>query len=142
MTMTMDMDGCLEISNVKFYKGRLIKDFLQFFPEKSEEVEACIMEYGQVLETVIIEDIFCPELLSLILNDKNEGLLDEIFKLIENILNTGSEHQIDVISVTIIEHLGDDAAIFQKSQKYMGSSTKMKLEEVNYALGRKSSEFD
>lgn len=120
-----------------FSSNQLIKEFLQFFPEENEKVKAHIEEYGQVLETVIIEDIFWPKLLNLILHDKNEKLLNEIFEFIEKTLNNGSEHQINVISVTIIEHLGDDVAILKKSQKYMGSSTKIRQKEIDYALGRK-----
>ncbi len=78
-----------------------------------------IKMHGELLETVIIEDIFMPEILNLLSNDKEIGTLKTIFDYLEKVVNEDN-HLKDILSITIMEILGNDKEILKTARKYMG----------------------
>ena len=59
------------------------KVMLKFFPSRNDEYRKIIENYDEVLETVIIEDIFMPEVIKLLSENKNIKLLKSIFDYFE-----------------------------------------------------------
>ena len=51
----------------------------EFFPSTKNAYIESVKEYGEVLETVVIEDIFMPELLTLLAKNEDAELLSNMF---------------------------------------------------------------
>lgn len=107
-----------------------------FFPMTREKYKKSIEKYGKVLETVVIEDIFMPEIISLLTTDEYSDLLEKIFRYIEEIVNGNNAHLIDILSVTMFEILGNDRNILKRAQQYMGAKSIMLQVEADKELGR------
>lgn len=103
---------------------------LDFLPTTLSDYEKSVNHYGEVLETVIIEDVFMPEIIKLIKADKNIKLIKNIFKYFEEVCNSTDSHLIDNFSVTILEILGSYNELLDIAQKYMGPKTNQLLIET------------
>lgn len=109
---------------------------LEFFPSTREEYIECVKEYGEVLETVVIEDIFMPKILMLLSQNENPELLNNMFQYFEETVNRNDPHLVNVLPVTVLEVLGNDKMILEAAGKYMGPETTLLQIEADRALGR------
>ena len=87
----------------------------EFFPSTKNAYIESVKEYGEVLETVVIEDIFMPELLTLLAKNEDAELLSNMFNYFEEILNKNESHLI---------------------KQYMGEKTALLQMKVDNELGR------
>lgn len=108
----------------------------EFLPSTREEYCESVKEYGEVLETVVIEDIFMPKILGLLAKNENCELLRNIFNYFEEILDKSDPHLINVFSITVLEILGNDKVILDVAKQYMGSKTELLQIKVDRELGR------
>ena len=108
----------------------------EFFPSTKNAYIESVEEYGEVLETVVIEDIFMPELLTLLAKNEDAELLSNIFNYFEEIINKNDSHLINIFSVTVLEILGNDKAILKVAKQYMGEKTALLQMKVDKELGR------
>ncbi|BFT73589.1 resolvase [Paenibacillus sp. P36] len=109
---------------------------LKFLPSTGNAYEKSIEHYGEVLETVIIENIFMPEIIKLLSENRNIKLLESIFDFFEEVSNCKDMHLINVFSVTVLESLGNDTTILGVAQEYMGPKTIQLQLEADRGLGR------
>lgn len=108
---------------------------IEFFPTTRQEYNESIEDYGEILETVVIEDIFMPKILELLYVDKETTKIQAIFNYIEEIVNSDN-HLRDLLSITMMEMLGNDIKVLKVAQRYMGN-TSIKLQlEADMNLGR------
>lgn len=107
-----------------------------FLPITREGYSKSVKANGKVLETVVIEDIFMPEIIKLLSTNENSDLLRNIFQYIEELVNGNNSHIIDILSVTMFEILGNDKEILKGAQQYMGPKSIMLQKEVDKELGR------
>lgn len=103
---------------------------LGFLPSTLNNYEESVNHYGEVLETVIIEDIFMPEIIKIIKAEKNTKLIENIFVCFEEVCNSTDSHLVDNFSVTILEILSSYKDLLDISQKYMGPKTRQLLIET------------
>ena len=115
---------------------QFINVLLDFFPETNEEYKKNIEKYYEVLDTVIIEDIFMPVIIKLLKENKNIILLKSIFKYFEEVSCCGDEYLVNVFSITVLEKLGDDREILEIAKLYMGTRTTQLQIEADRDLGR------
>lgn len=109
---------------------------LNFLPSTNDEYKESINDNGEVLETVIIEDIFMPVIINLLQVETNVQLLKEIFNYFEEVSNCHDDHLINIFSITVMEILGNDRKVLEIAKKYMGNET-IKLQiEADKDLGR------
>lgn len=117
------------------------KEFLEkiqeFIPSTRDEYIESVKKYGEVLETVVIEDIFMPRILSLLVENKNSELLESIFKYFEEVAHSDDSHLVNIFSTTVLEILGNDKAILETAKKYMGFKTMQLQIEADSELGRR-----
>lgn len=71
----------------------------EMLPSTKDAYNESIKEYGELLETVVIEDIFMPLILNLLSVNREEKLLENIFGYFEEILNSDDFHLINVLSL-------------------------------------------
>ena len=108
----------------------------EFFPMTREMYNESVAEYGEVRATIIIEDVFMPEIIRLLSADENSPFLEEMFQYIEEIVSDNNDHLTDILSVTMFEILGNDKKILKAAQRYMGTKTTMLQLEAERTLGR------
>ena len=108
----------------------------EFFPSTKNAYIESVKEYGEVLETVVIEDIFMPELLTLLAKNEDAELLSNMFNYFEEIINKNDSYLINIFSVTVLEILGNDKAILKVAKQYMGEKTALLQMKVDKELGR------
>ncbi|AIQ17121.1 resolvase [Paenibacillus sp. FSL H7-0357] len=113
-----------------------LRKMLDFLPSTDDAYRKSIAFQGEVLETVIIEDIFMPEIIKLLSGERNLNLLESIFNYFEEVSNCEDTQLKNVFSVTVLEILGNDRSILGTAQKYMGTKTIQLQIEADRALGR------
>ncbi len=109
---------------------------LVFFPRLIEEYNKHIDKYSERLDTVVIEDVFMPQIISLLENDEDNGILKELFDYFEVVSNNADADLLNVFSVTVLEILGNDISILKKAKKFMGPRTTELQIEADRDLGR------
>jgi hypothetical protein len=109
---------------------------LHFLPSTEAAYKESIATYGEVLETIIVEGIFMPEIIKLLREERNINLLESIFKYFEEVSNDEDAHLMNLFSVTVLEILGNDKSILGTARKYMGSKTIELQIEADRGLGR------
>lgn len=108
----------------------------EFLPSTKEAYIESVEEYGEVLETVVIEDIFMPPILKLLSENKELQLLESIFKYFEEIADSDDSHLINVFSITVLEMVGNDKAILETAKQYMGAKTTALQKKADEELRR------
>ena len=108
----------------------------EFLPSTREEYIESVKEYGEVLETVVIEDIFMPKILTLLSENKNSQLLENIFRYFEKVVNSNDSHLVNIFSITVLEIIGNDKVILKTAKKYMGAKTILLQIKADEELGR------
>lgn len=109
---------------------------LKFFPYLQQAYEDSIDRFGRRLDTVIIEDIFMPEILLLISENQQRKKLESIFEFIEVSMKSDNDNVKNLLIVTVLEILGNDKTILETAQKYMGPETMKHQLEADKGLGR------
>lgn len=112
------------------------RTMIDFLPTSKGEYRKSIEDNGEVLETVIIEDVFMPEIITLLIEDTKIELLEHIFDYFEEISNCEDDYFLNIFSITVLEILGNDKTILRIAQKYMGPKTKQLQEKADRDLGR------
>lgn len=109
----------------------------EFLPSTKEMYNKSLMKYGEVLETVMIEDVFMPPILELLSENKEIQLLESIFRYFEEIAGGNDSHLKNVFSITVLETLGNDKMILETAKQYMGIKTAALQIKADEELGRK-----
>lgn len=102
---------------------QFFQKMLKYFPYLETEYIKNIDRYGELLSTVVIEDIFMPEIIQIIKKDTEISKLTELFDYLEMVVELGDEKLINIISVTMLEILGNDRDVLNLARKYMGPKT-------------------
>ncbi|MDS0526626.1 resolvase [Clostridium sp. SHJSY1] len=110
---------------------------LDFLPERKDDYRKFIEAYGILLEIVVVEDIFMPDIIHLIKENKKTKLLENIFNYFERVSNCTDEHLINIFSITVLEILGNDKQVLKIAKEYMEKKTTQLQIEADRSLGRK-----
>ncbi|MBP3568045.1 MAG: resolvase [Lachnospiraceae bacterium] len=109
---------------------------LTFFPSLLYEYEKHIEKCNERLDTVIMEDIFMPEIIKLLNDNSDYELLKSIFEYFEKVSTSSDKYFLNVFSITVMEILGNDKKILEIAKQYMGPKTVQLQREADKALGR------
>jgi hypothetical protein len=115
----------------------LIPDFMQAFPELSNESLKVIEEEGYDVEG----HIFFGNILSRFLDEnlpkiKNESLLKRLFGYLECMACSEDEYVKGVLNATILERLGDDPERLKVAWSLMGEKTRVSSDQAEMMWGR------
>lgn len=111
---------------------------LEFFPAAERLYWEHIDEYKERLDTCVIEDIFMPEVLELLRREKDTELLNRVFEYFEEVSKSEEERLFNIFFVTVLEILGNDRALLEAAEKYLGPKTRMLQIEADRNLGRET----
>lgn len=106
----------------------------EFFPSTRGEFNENIKEYGELLETVVIEDVFMPELLDLLNKNDDSELLEKVFGYFEQIADKRDPHLINIFSITVLENLASNKTVLNAARRYMGTKTVLLQNKVENEL--------
>lgn len=113
-----------------------IKRMLEFFPFTQNEYEKEMQNSFEGLDTIVIEDIFMPEVINILERNCDEELLKSIFAYFEEVSVDGDIYLLNVFSITALEILGNDRTLLVRAKKYMGPKTAELQYKADKALGR------
>ena len=125
-----------EFTDMTKKSEEFFRKMLEYLPSTYSKYRESIDYYGEVLETVIIEDFFMPEIIKLLTEENNVKLLKSIFDYFEEVSNCDDRTLVNNFSVTVLEILGNDKKILGIAQKYMGPKTTELQIEADRDLGR------
>lgn len=108
----------------------------EFLPSTKDLYNESIKEYGDLMETIVIEDIFMSSILELLRENKEQQLLENLFSFFEDVVNSGDAHLINIFSITVLEILGNDKLILETAKQYMGYRTTILQSNADKELGR------
>ncbi len=118
-------------------KDSFMDKFLNYFPEYKVDFEQHLVDYEELLFHVFIGDTLNEKMILLLNNEiiyKSE--LEKMFQLLEDMASKGDSDIKELLSVTILERLGDDAILLKKSYKYMREKTKKASYSIESFWGR------
>ncbi|RED54744.1 DUF7674 family protein [Cohnella lupini] len=113
-----------------------LRKMLDFLPSTEVEYRESIAYHGEVLDTIIIELVFMPKIIELLIEDRNINLLESIFKYFEEVSKSKDFHLKNIFKTTALEILGNDKSVLKTAQKYMGAKTMQLQIDADEALGR------
>lgn len=114
---------------------QFFKKMVEFFPESEIDYNNIIEEYGELLETVAIDDVLMPRLIQLLIENQEVHKLKVFFNYIEEVVNTDSYLK-DILSITMMEKLGDNDDVLANAKKYLGATSRELQIEADRAIGR------
>lgn len=116
-----------------------MKELLSFFPYLKEAIDSQIeFNDGKVLNIVIIEDIYMPEIIKLIEKESDKEKLKKLFDFFEKVSTCDNKVLVEnYFSVTVLEILGNDKKILDIAKKYMGPITTKLQRQADLDIGRK-----
>lgn len=112
------------------------ENMLKFFPAAKDKYWEYRQDDYRGLDTIIIEDIFMPEVIKLLSKDDDIELLNKIFAYFEEVSTCKDQYLLNIFSITTLEILGNDKHILMTAQKYMGPKTKEMQIDADKGLGR------
>lgn len=112
------------------------RTMLEFLPSTNGKYEESLEKYGELLENVVIEDIFMPEIITMLEKNEKIELLERIFKYFEEVSNCNEEHLINIFSTTVLEVLGKDRIVLETAENYIGDKTMQLQIKADRDLGR------
>lgn len=113
-----------------------LKRMLVFLPSTTKKYNESVEYFGEALGTIIIEDIFMPDIIKHLSENKDIELLKTIFNYFEEVSNNAEKDLLNDFSVTVLEILGNDKEILKVAQTYMGPKTTELQIEADRDLGR------
>ena len=113
-----------------------IKTMVLFFPGTKTDIEGHINEYGERLDTIVIEDFIMPEVIGILKKDTDDELIKAVFGYFEDVSIYADKKLHDVFLSTALEILGNDRLILEKAKKYMGPITTALQIEADAYIGR------
>lgn len=121
----------MKISSEDFFNQMLL-----FFPSTQSEYIKMKFEYGELFETIVVENVFMPIIIELLRKKEDIMKLEEIFDYFEEVSVHGDEYLVNIFVITVLEILGNDKKILEEAKKYMGIKTSILQMKADKALGR------
>ncbi len=111
------------------------EEMLKMFPQTIQEYDAHIREYDGRLDSVVIEDIIMPEIIKVI-RTNDEAMLVRLFDYLEEISLIDDAYLINLLTISVLEKIGDEKNIFNNAKRFMGEKTKSLQIRSDIGLGR------
>jgi hypothetical protein len=107
-----------------------INEFTEFKPLLKEHIE-----YNEELLPHVFFGECNDYFIQFLKKDKTEEL-ERLFDFLERMATEGDDYVKELLSVTILERLGDDRKILNSAYKYMCNETRKASDEIEKFLGR------
>ncbi len=115
-----------------------IEKLFELLPETMEDFKLeeryLIDDYGKILQTVVIEDIFMKRIFELLKENKEAERLKTIFDYFEEVCRYGEKALISqVFAIAVLENIASYQEFVPIAKSYMGDET-LKFYERNFCV--------
>lgn len=114
----------------------VVNEFLNAFPEYKSAYNEHIEYNNELLPHVFFGETINEDLPVLLEKHSDTGKLKNVFNFMERMAE-GDVHVQELLSMTILERLGDNPKLLEVASVYMGDKTKIALVEIEKFWGRK-----
>ena len=118
-------------------RRKLIDEFLHCFPEFRSSYKKHISEYDEFLAHIFFGDFINPKLLVLLEDDQDKSRIEKVFTFLERMAVEGDADVQEILMVTILERIGDEQELLDKSHYYMGKFTRETSDKIESFWGRR-----
>jgi hypothetical protein len=114
--------------NVAFVENR--------FPELQKRIDAMKVSWGEepIPPHCLFGDVFDAYLVSLLKENKEQKQIRKIFDFYEELAEFGDAEVRNLLQVTLLEYLWDDAVVYWNARSYMGEKTLLINQEIGAYL--------
>lgn len=115
----------------------LANKFGVLYPETKDEIKRNIAEYGEFLPETFFMQTGTPIVLDTIKNG-SDAQRDKLFKMLNEIYEDGTNEVQDIIGVTILGEMKNDAQMMEVAKKYMSEYMSGPVCEINKITAKKN----
>lgn len=115
----------------------LANKFGVLYPETKDEIKRNIAEYGEFLPETFFMQTGTPIVLDTIKNG-SDAQRDKLFKMLNEIYEDGTNEVQDIIGVTVLGEMKNDAQMMEVAKKYMSEYMSGPVCEINKITARKN----
>lgn len=115
----------------------LANKFGVLYPETKDEIKRNIAEYGEFLPETFFMQTGTPIVLDTIKNG-TDAQRDKLFKMLNEIYEDGTNEVQDIIGVTILGEMKNDAQMMEVAKKYMSEYMSGPVCEINKITAKKN----
>ncbi len=123
--------------SMSYDTNSLANKFGVLYPETKDEIKRNIAEYGEFLPETFFMEVGTPKVLDTIKNG-TDAQRDKLFKMLNEIYEDGTNEVQDVIGVTILGEMKNDAQMMEVAKKYMSDYMSGPVCEINKITGKKN----
>lgn len=115
-----------------------VMDTIKIFYDEFNDLKRILQEHIEFNEELLPHVYFgeCNEFFINCINEDKLEVLQRIFNLFEIMATQGNDDVVNILSVTILERLGDDRKVIDTARKYMGKETRKLSDETEKGWGR------
>jgi hypothetical protein len=117
--------------------NNIVDKLLDALPEVKPMYEKELDWWDEILPHIVFGDVFNQFLFSLLREDCPKDTLIRVFLFLEKMAVCPDKNVQGVLGVSVLEQLGDDPILLERSTKYMGEATKKISDEIEEGLGRR-----
>jgi len=110
-------------------KQQCANRIVELFPEYEVSIKEHILEYGEILLHILSSEVIHEPLIMLLQFNKKSDLIQKYCSLIEEMWRTGTDEVVNVVEVSILERLSDDAKIWQRFGRYISEDFRTYVNE-------------
>lgn len=107
----------------------MIQYFLEIFPEYKKTYLEHLKDYGELLQHVFYSETINVPLFELLQISRNVELIERYCNMIEYMWRNGNDSIVNVVDVTVLERLSDDADVWQNFGKHISKSFKTQIND-------------
>lgn len=122
---------------VSYDVDSLANRFGVLYPDLKDAVKQNISDYGEFLPETFFTEIGTPRVLEVIRNG-SEAERKKLFKMLGEVYEDGTNEVQDVIGVTILGAMKNDAALMEVADRYMTDYMSGPVHEINKITARKN----
>ncbi|WP_335871882.1 DUF7674 family protein [Bacillus sp. 2205SS5-2] len=116
-------------------KDNLAEQFVKEFTNFKSLLEQHVKFNNEILPHVFFGE--CNDyFIDFLVKEENSRDLVKLFEFFESMAIKGDEFVKELLSVTILERLGDNKEVLNKAYKYMGKETRKASDEIEKQLER------
>ncbi len=122
---------------VSYDVDSLANRFGVLYPDLKDAVKQNISDYGEFLPETFFTEIGTPRMLEVIRNG-SEAERKKLFKMLGEVYEDGTNEVQDVIGVTILGAMKNDAALMEVADRYMTDYMSGPVHEINKITAKKN----
>ncbi|MBQ6463886.1 MAG: resolvase [Pseudobutyrivibrio sp.] len=116
--------------------NEFINSMEDFFPETRDTIDIALSESMGEMDTIVIEDIIMPKVISLLRKNEDKEKLTSLFGYFEDVVEQADDYLSDIFAITVLEILGNTKEDLNVAKIYMGRCTAKKQREADIDIGR------